>query len=48
MGIGLAMINGYATFIGGSFSLTFALILIVVVLVVRPTGLFGTRRLERV
>ncbi|MFC5677123.1 branched-chain amino acid ABC transporter permease [Aeromicrobium endophyticum] len=48
MGIGLAMINGYATFIGGSFSLTFALILIVVVLVVRPTGLYGTRRLERV
>ena len=48
MGIGLAMINGYATFIGGSFSLTFALILIVIVLVVRPTGLYGTRRLERV
>lgn len=48
MGIGLAMINGYATFIGGSFSLTFALILIVAVLTVRPTGLFGTRRLERV
>lgn len=48
MGIGLAMINGYATFIGGSFSLTFALILIVAVLTVKPTGLFGTRRLERV
>ena len=48
LGVGLAMINGYVTFIDGSFSLTTALILIVIVLTVRPTGLFGTRRLERV
>ncbi len=48
MGVGLSMINGYVTFIEGGFSLTTALILIVIVLTVRPTGLFGTRRLERV
>lgn len=48
MGIGLSMINGYVTFIEGGFSLTTALILIVIVLTVRPTGLFGTQRLERV
>ena len=48
VGIGLALINGYVTFIGGSISLTVALLVIVAVLVVRPTGLFGARRLERV
>ncbi len=48
LGVGLSMINGYVSFIDGSFSLTTALILIVIVLTVRPTGLFGTRRLERV
>lgn len=48
LGIGLALINGYASAIGGSLSLTTALVLIVVILVVRPTGLFGARRLERV
>lgn len=48
VGIGLSMINGYVPFVGGGFSLTFALILILLVLVIRPTGLFGTRRVERV
>lgn len=48
LGVGLSMISGYVTFIEGGFSLTMALILIVIVLTVRPTGLFGTRRLERV
>ncbi|EFQ84842.1 branched-chain amino acid ABC transporter, permease protein [Aeromicrobium marinum DSM 15272] len=48
LGVGLALINGYVSFIGGTLSLTFALIVIVLVLTVRPTGLFGTRRLERV
>jgi branched-chain amino acid transport system permease protein len=48
LGIGLALVNGYATFLGGSLSLTTALVVIVVVLLVRPTGLFGARRLERV
>ena len=48
LGVGLSLINGYVGFIHGSFSLTTALILIVIVLTIRPTGLFGTRRLERV
>ncbi len=48
LGIGLSLVNGYATFLGGSMSLTVALVVIVVILLVRPTGLFGARRLERV
>jgi branched-chain amino acid transport system permease protein len=50
LGFGVAerMINGYATFLGGSLQLTFALAIIVVILVFRPTGLFGARRIERV
>ena len=48
LGVGLSLINGYVTFIHGSFSLTAALVLIVIVLTVRPAGLYGTRRLERV
>ncbi|MBF6353029.1 branched-chain amino acid ABC transporter permease [Nocardia higoensis] len=48
LGIGLALVNGYAGFLGGSLSLTTALVVIVAVLLVRPTGLFGARRLERV
>lgn len=48
LGIGLSLIDGYATFLGGSMSLTVALVVIVVVLLVRPTGLFGAKRLERV
>lgn len=48
LGVGLSMINGYATFVGGSISLTVALVIIVVVLTLKPTGLFGSRRLERV
>lgn len=48
LGIGLALVNGYVGFLGGSMSLTVALVVIVVILVVRPTGLFGARRLERV
>lgn len=50
IGFGVAerMINGYATFLGGSLQLTFALAIIVVILVFRPTGLFGARRIERV
>lgn len=48
LGIGLTLVNGYATFLGGSLSLTVALVVIVVILLVRPTGLFGARRLERV
>ncbi len=47
-GVAESMINGYATFLGGSMQLTFALVIIVVILVFKPTGLFGARRLERV
>ena len=48
LGVGLAMINGYGSFFGGSISLTVALVAIVAVLGLRPNGLFGSRRLERV
>jgi branched-chain amino acid transport system permease protein len=48
VGIGLSMINGYATFLGGALQLTLAFVIIVLVLVVRPTGIFGARRIERV
>lgn len=48
LGIGLSLVNGYVGFLGGAMSLTVALVVIVVVLLVRPTGLFGARRLERV
>lgn len=48
LGVGLALINGYGTFFGGSISLTVALVTIVAILGLRPSGLFGTRRLERV
>ena len=47
-GIAESMLNGYATFLGGSLQLTVALAIIVAVLVVKPTGLFGRRRVERV
>lgn len=47
-GVAEAMINGYATFIGGSLQLTVALAIIVVILTIRPTGLFGGKRVERV
>ena len=42
------MLNGYATFLDGSLQLTVAFTIIVAVLVVRPTGVFGSRRVERV
>lgn len=47
-GVGASMLNGYATFLGGSLQLTVAFTLIVLVLVVKPAGLFGSRRVERV
>lgn len=47
-GVAESMINGYATFLGGSLQLTVAFAIIVVVLLVRPTGLFGSLRVERV
>jgi branched-chain amino acid transport system permease protein len=48
VGIGLSMINGYATFLGGELQLTLAFLIIVLVLVVKPTGIYGARRIERV
>ncbi|MFN0090920.1 MAG: branched-chain amino acid ABC transporter permease [Acidimicrobiales bacterium] len=48
VGVAQTMIGGYVGFIGSEFSLVTALVVIMVVLLVRPTGLFGTRRVERV
>ncbi len=48
LGVAESMLNGYATFLGGSLELTFALAVIVIVLVFKPTGVFGARRVERV
>ncbi len=42
------MLGGYVEQIGGELSLVVALGVIVVILVVRPTGLFGSKRVERV
>ena len=47
-GVAESMISGYATFLHGSMQLTVAFTIIVAVLVVRPAGLFGSRRVERV
>ena len=47
-GVAESMLNGYATFLGGSLQLTVAFAIIVAVLIARPTGLFGSRRVERV
>jgi branched-chain amino acid transport system permease protein len=48
LGVFESMLHGYATFLGGSLELTVAFVVIVLVLVVKPTGLFGTVRVERV
>ncbi|GAA3207840.1 branched-chain amino acid ABC transporter permease [Actinocorallia longicatena] len=42
-----AMITGYVDFIGGTLPQTAALVVIVAILLFRPTGLFGTRQMER-
>ncbi|HVQ91441.1 MAG TPA: branched-chain amino acid ABC transporter permease [Mycobacteriales bacterium] len=47
-GVAESMLNGYATFLGGSLQLTVAFAIIVLVLVAKPTGLFGRARVERV
>jgi branched-chain amino acid transport system permease protein len=48
--IGLAetMIGGYIDLIGSELALGGALLVIIVVLFLRPNGLFGTKRVERV
>lgn len=48
IGISQTMIAGYVGFIGTELSLPGALLVMVVVLLFRPTGLFGTKRIERV
>lgn len=49
LAIGLleAMITGYVDFIGGTLPQTAALVIIVFILLFKPTGLFGTRQMER-
>jgi branched-chain amino acid transport system permease protein len=41
------MITGYVEFIGGTLPQTAALVVIVLILLFRPTGLFGSRQMER-
>jgi branched-chain amino acid transport system permease protein len=48
IGVAQTMIGGYVGFIGSELSLPGALAVMVIVLLTRPTGLFGTRRVERV
>jgi branched-chain amino acid transport system permease protein len=48
VGLAEALIPALFTFIGSELSLVMALVVIVVVLLVRPHGLFGVRRVERV
>jgi branched-chain amino acid transport system permease protein len=48
IGVLESMLSGYISVIGGSLQQTSALLIIVVILFVRPTGLFGTKKLERV
>lgn len=43
-----AMITGYVPFVGGAMQQTTALVIIVLILLVKPTGLFGHKTLERV
>lgn len=48
IGVLEAMLTGYVSVIGGSLQQTSALLIIVVILFVKPTGLFGTTKLVRV
>lgn len=48
IGMSQTMIGGYVGFLGAQLSLPGALVVMVGVLLFRPTGLFGTRRVERV
>ena len=48
VGMAEAFIPAFFSFIGSELSLAVALGVIVVVLLVRPEGLFGTKRIERV
>jgi branched-chain amino acid transport system permease protein len=48
VGLAEALIPQFFSFIGSELSLVMALVVILVVLLVRPQGLFGTKRVERV
>nr|WP_322001767.1 branched-chain amino acid ABC transporter permease [Rhodococcus qingshengii] len=48
IGVLESMLSGYISVISGSLQQTSALLIIVVILFVRPNGLFGTKKLERV
>jgi branched-chain amino acid transport system permease protein len=48
IGLAEAMITGYVPFVGGAMQQTTAMVLIVLILLVRPNGLFGSKELERV
>ena len=48
IGLTQTLVPAYVPFIGFELSVLPALVVMVAVLLVRPTGLFGTRRIERV
>jgi branched-chain amino acid transport system permease protein len=48
IGVAQTMAAGYVPFIGTELSLPGALLVMVLILMVKPTGLFGTPRIERV
>lgn len=48
IGLVQTMSGGYFKVIGSEFALASALVVIIVILLVRPSGLFGSRRVERV
>jgi branched-chain amino acid transport system permease protein len=48
VGVTQTMLGGYVPFVGSQLSLPGALLVMVAILVFRPTGLFGTRKIERV
>jgi branched-chain amino acid transport system permease protein len=48
LGVGLNLIGTYVDFVGADLRLPAALLVILVVLVIRPTGLFGKRLVARV
>jgi len=48
VGLLQTMLGGYVDAIGGELSVVMALVVIIVILVIKPTGLFGSKQVERV
>jgi branched-chain amino acid transport system permease protein len=48
IGVLEALVGGYVSFIGSDLKLAMTLVLLLVVLMVKPSGLFGSKRVERV